>query len=393
LENDSKESTDLLKRTDEDWMPPLIDSENEDDDENNGGKGDADQPKKKKKKNNMIPLSNFFQTGARYGESQRQLVSTGNALIKDLKNAGIEIPDELVLCKSKVHFGQNVLFTKLSSEPCPDTKALSLDGKIFETLEHETYGENSERNIIYKRDNFAVCDGCTQQFIGQFKVTSGTGCNTAEGLRTIVEKKQIDKRKINFLITDSTKANSGKYIGFMSSYEELLGHSCHNGYCCFHLNELELRHHITHFLGVSSSPNGLAGDIGKALKDLKPENVLPEFTAFPNPNFYQIPPEVVKTLSRDQKVFHQLLTAVMEGKCSRKLAETVMPGINLARWLTLAIRILFYFMTLKDPPPNLVKVVKFIIYIYGSNWFEYKSHPNCLDTPRIMFKVDSRIRQ
>jgi hypothetical protein len=95
-----------------------------------------------------------------------------------------------------------------------------------------------------------------------------------------------------------------------------------------------LRHHITRFLGVSSSPTGLAGDIGKALKDLNPENVLSEFTAVPNPNFGHIRAEVVQTLSRDQKVFFQLLLAVTEGKCSKKLAQMIIPGMNWSHWLT-----------------------------------------------------------
>jgi hypothetical protein len=178
--------------TEVEWVPSLneVDSEvdndqnddEEDDYNDDGGKGDADQPRSKKKKNNMIPLPNFFQAVARSRISERAAVNSGNSLIKDLRNAGIPIPEEFILNKSKIHFGQNVLFTKLSNEPCADTKALSLDGKIFETLEHEKYGENSERNILYKRDNFAVCDGCTEKFIGQFKVTSGTGLNTAEGL-------------------------------------------------------------------------------------------------------------------------------------------------------------------------------------------------------------------
>jgi hypothetical protein len=54
---------------------------------------------------------------------------------------------------------------------------------------------------------------------------------------------------------------------------------------------------------------------------------------------------------------------------------------------TLAIFILIYFMTLKNPPANLVKVVKFIIMIYASIWFGLKCNSNCTNAPRIMFKA------
>jgi hypothetical protein len=94
-----------------------------------------------------------------------------------------------------------------------------------------------------------------------------------------------------------------------------------------------------------------------------------------------VPPEVVKDLSCDQKVLHDSCMAMMEGKCSRSLF-----GIR-SRWLTLAILILIYYMTLKNPPTNLVKVVKLIIMIYDPIWFELKCNPNCTNAPRIMFKA------
>jgi hypothetical protein len=138
----------------------------------------------------------------------------------------------------------------------------------------------------------------------------------------------------------------------MSLFEENLGHSCHNGYCCFHLNELPMRKYIMHHLGVSQSPTGLAGKIGKALKDFRSKNVCPNFTAVPNPNFIRVLPEVVKSLSRDTKVFHELCIAVMESTCSKKLVETVMPGMNFSRWNILDICLLYLYMTLLNPPES-----------------------------------------
>jgi hypothetical protein len=83
---------------------------------------------------------------------------------------------------------------------------------------------------------------------------------------------------------------------------------------------------------------------------------------------------------------------VLEGKYSKKLAETIMPGMNFSRFQTLAICIFFLFMTLKDPPENLLKVIRFIILIYGPLWVFFKCRPNCLDAPCIFFKAMGRYK-
>jgi hypothetical protein len=67
----------------------------------------------------------------------------------------------------------------LSTAPCPSTKALGFDRKIFPTLHHEEFGEGSHRNVIEDEDHFAVTDAMRDEYIGEFKVASGTGrCDT-----------------------------------------------------------------------------------------------------------------------------------------------------------------------------------------------------------------------
>jgi hypothetical protein len=141
---------------------------------------------------------------------------------------------------------------------------LSLDGKIYETLKQEEFGEDQKRNVIFKEDHFAVCDASKEAYIAEFQVDSGTGSNVAQGLKDFTEHKNLDKVKITILMLDSTVAMSGRFTGCLAMFQEDLGYSCHKLYCLHH-NELPMRHEITVLLGVSS-----------ALKNLKSETVLPE---------------------------------------------------------------------------------------------------------------------
>jgi hypothetical protein len=191
-----------------------------------------------------------------------------------------------------VHSSQKVIFKKLSSESCPDTEAVDFDGKIFDTLNHETYGESSQRNIIKKQDHFAVTDACREEYVGEFVVSRGTGSNIADGVIQVLQAKNMNLDKIRAFGADTTAANTGKFIGALAMLEEKLDRSCHYFGCCLHLNELSLRPVITHHLGTSSGPNGLSGPVGLALKNL-PGIISPNFKAISNPDFYHVPPEIV----------------------------------------------------------------------------------------------------
>ena len=163
------------------------------------------------------------------------------------------------------------------------------------------------------------------------------------------------------------------------------------------MNELPFRKLITAVIGVSLSPNGMKGEIGSHLKDLSSgkSTLIPQdkFEAVPNPNFYFVPLSVVKDLSNDQKLLYKLCVSVMAGTFDPALRVVILPGINWARWLTLAILILYYYTTLVNPPENLKTVVEFIICIYAPTWFELKSNPRCTDAPRIMFKALKKYKE
>ena len=155
---------------------------------------------------------------------------------------------------------------------------------------------------------------------------------------------------------------SGKFEGAFAIFEEnILLRAVHHFFCTLHLNELPLRKLITTVLGCSSSPNGLKGDIGADLKDLSvgKSKLEPrkEFEAVPNPNFYFVPPSVVKDLSNDQKLMCKLSLSVMSGSFDPELRGVTLPGINWARWITLAIIILYYYTTLVNPSENLKKLL------------------------------------
>ena len=169
---------------------------------------------------------------------------------------------------------------------------------------------------------------------------------------------------------DSTNGISGRFGGAIALFEEyILKRAVHHFFCTLHLNELPLRKLITAVLGVSSLPNGMKGEVGAHLKDLssRKSTLIPcdKFKAVPNSNFYFVPPSVVKDLSNDQKLLYKLCLSVMAGTFDPELRGVILPSINWARWLTLAILILYYYTTLVNPPENLKTVVEFIIRIYA----------------------------
>ena len=156
-------------------------------------------------------------------------------------------------------------------------------------------------------------------------------------IRTYFNEEKRNIKRVKILKSDSAKNLSGKFQGAFAFFGKYIPkQAVHHFFCKLHLNELPLRKLIK------------KGDIGAHLKDLslgksklKPcEN----FVAVPNPNFYFIPPSVVKDLSNDQKLMYKLSLSVMSGSFDL--------GINWACWLTLAILILYYYTTMVNPQKN-----------------------------------------
>jgi Flp pilus assembly CpaE family ATPase len=105
--------------------------------------------------------------------SERELALLVNALHKD-EGVNLEKNPHLILTKTKVHKAKKMRLGELSSEPIPVPRALFSDGKNYDTLVHEIYGESSHRNTVKRMPHIVVADAERLSFVGEFIPKSGT---------------------------------------------------------------------------------------------------------------------------------------------------------------------------------------------------------------------------
>ena len=111
------------------------------------------------------------------------------------------------------------------------------------------------------------------------------------------------------------------------------------------------------------------------------------FEAIPSPDLPHLPPEVVRDLSRDQKILYQYLQAVSTGQLTTSVAQQVPGKVDHARWLTLAIRVLILYTRTEEPSPGLLRIVLHVVRVYAPMWFQIKSNPKFTNGPKHLFKL------
>jgi hypothetical protein len=104
---------------------------------------------------------------------------------------------------------------------------------------------------------------------------------------------------------------TGYQNGAIAITERIVGKPLHYFICFSHLNELPWRHYLVHVLGRTKSTDGWKSD-WLNLHDVESRPVA-KFTAQPNPDFPQPPPEIVRKFSQDQQVLLELCQAIMAG--------------------------------------------------------------------------------
>ena len=157
----------------------------------------------------------------------------------------------------------------------------------------------------------------------------------------------------------------------------MIGHKCHWLVCFIHINELPLRHLITVLDGPFIPKSGFTGTIGKLLHKVNDLEVTFSFKALPDTNkVRELPDEIVKSMSTDQKNCYRLISAVQSGKLSSELAKIKCGLLNTSRWLTTAEAFMMLWMRVHNlTGENLRKlevIVRFIINCYFKMFFNIK---------------------
>ena len=155
------------------------------------------------------------------------------------------------------------------------------------------------------------------------------------------------------------------------------------------LPKLPLRHLIFAKDGKPKGPNALDGPIGKALAN---------FETLPIVNFQpteaeDIPMDFNKLeLSTDQKYLGQIYEAVRKGSIETSLATRDPGNISLARWLTIANRILRLYVSTESPSNELLSLVDCIMKVYVPSWFQIKKNWRTGDGSVNLFNMIVRAR-
>ena len=81
--------------------------------------------------------------------------------------------------------------------------------------------------------------------------------------------------------------------------------------------------------------SGWTGPIGKLLQKINQLKRLSTFPALADTNeIREMPPEIVQTLSTDQKNSYNLIPPVKQGKLDDQLAKIICGELSTARWCT-----------------------------------------------------------
>ena len=96
-------------------------------------------------------------------------------------------------------------------------------------------------------------------------------------------------------------------------------------------------------------------------------------------------------MSVDQSIFYRACRAVIDGVCPPDLAKRKLGKVHHARWLTLAIRILFLYMSTASPSEDLCRMAWFTVNVYGFLWFTAKQRWRVTDAAPIVFDAMNRV--
>ena len=92
-------------------------------------------------------------------------------------------------------------------------------------------------------------------------------------------------------------------------------------------------------------------------------------------------------MSVDQNLLYRSCRAIMDGFCPPSLQFRALGKVSHARWLTLAIRINFLYMSCINPSEEIVHLATFVVTIYSYLWFSSKLKWRATDAPLLVFKA------
>ena len=122
--------------------------------------------------------------------------------------------------------------------------------------------------------------------------------------------------------------------------------------------------------GTTKGPDKFSGEIGSQLNGNVSRWCVAKFRPIPNPKFVLLDDEVIDDLSTDQYYAYRFCWGVITGNIDDDLAFLEVGPMNHSCWLSLACRILQYYVSISKHTKNLMLIAKFIKKIYFRSWFD-----------------------
>ena len=145
--------------------------------------------------------------------------------------------------------------------------------------------------------------------------------------------------------------------------------------------------------GTTKGPDKFSGAIGSQLNGNVSKWGVAEFRSIPNSEFVILDNEVIDDLSTDQYYAYRICSGVIAGNIDENLAFLEVEPMNHSRWLTLACRILRYYVSLSKPTKNLKLIAEFIEKVYFPSWFDIKINRYLTDSPKNLVNIIQRINK
>ena len=219
-------------------------------------------------------------------------------------------------------------------------------------------------------EHYVIAGEPGEFYLSHVTPETGTGLYIAQSIYKAV--KDIERESNSSIIgLDGAATMTGPTRGCIASLEPLLQRPLQWVTSLLHCNELPLRHVFKALDGTTKSPDSFPGVIGSHLNGIVSDWKVANFKSIYNQNFPLVPSSVIDELSADQYYGYRICMAVMMGPSAinKDLELLEVGGLSHARSLTLACRILQYYISIKHPSISLATLAEFCIKVYFPNWF------------------------
>lgn len=353
-----------------------------------------------------LPLHRYAMELVRGDVSSRLGANLANALFKDLEAAGYLTPkdvEDIILDKSKVDRAKEKTkdqIHQIHERKMENLLCIGVDGKHDkETLFYQEIvnedgevrlkpAKGPERHLIFTKESGRESEYLTHRTLPE---TGATGAVQAEEVFSVLtEYNSVDSVKA--VLVDNTSTNTGQKSGLVTILERMIGRHLHTIGCSLHQNELPFRAIFKNCDGQTKSPSSFNGPLGKLCANNYHNMPQIEFPKIGSPLLSMVDKD---TLNSDQRLLYEYTVGIASGEVDPQYASWKIGPLHQARWLTLAIRLMCLWTRgayPKEQAATLRKLVKFIVEVYATSWFEIKTDNKFHNQQLYIFNMIQRIK-